>query len=57
MSHPAYKPPPAVCSKAKVAKRGGGGGGGGVFAGHYGTKTYKPLDSVKLREKEERNQI
>ena len=30
MSLPAYKPP-ALCTKAKVAK------GGGVFAGHYGT--------------------
>ena len=35
MSHPAYKPPPAFCTKAEIAK-GGGGGGGGVFAGHYG---------------------
>ena len=34
MSHPAYNPPPpAFCTKAKIAK--GGGGGGGVFAGHY----------------------
>ena len=31
MSHPAYKPPPVLCIKTKVAK------GGGVFAGHYGT--------------------
>ena len=30
MSHPAYKPSPAFCTKAKVAK------GGGVFVGHYG---------------------
>ena len=37
MSHPAYKPSPAFCTKAKVAK---GGGGGGVFTGHYGTPFY-----------------
>ena len=30
MSHPAYKPSPAFCTKAKVAK------GGGVITGHYG---------------------
>ena len=29
-------PPPALCTKAKVAKRGGRGGGG-LFAGHYGS--------------------
>ena len=29
-SHLAYKPPPALCTKAEVAK------GGGIFAGHYG---------------------
>ena len=35
MSHPAYKPPPALCTKAKVAK------GGGVFAGQYGNTEEK----------------
>ena len=37
MLHPVYKPP-ALCTKAKVAK-----GGGGVFVGHYGIMNSHPL--------------
>ena len=39
-----YKPPPALCTKAKVAKMGGGR----VFAGHYGIIKVLKLVSYSL---------